>query len=49
VSEPLMMPRHVEPRRWDVPAGSEGLAVGKRQVPVGQRTVSREDTTALGV
>jgi hypothetical protein len=34
--EPPLMPRESAPRRWDVPAGPQGLAVGKRRVPAGE-------------
>ena len=35
-SEPLMMPRQVEPRQAEDSSGVQGLAAVKRRVPVGQ-------------
>lgn len=44
-----MMPRHVWAPPDEVFSGVQGLAAEKRQVPVGQRTADREDTTVPGV
>jgi hypothetical protein len=49
VSEPLLMPHHVRASQAGCGSGVQGLAVEKRQVPVGQRTADREDTTVPGV
>ncbi len=47
VSEPPMMPRDPKPRRWVVQRGA-GLAVVKRQAPVGRGPADRMDTAASG-